>query len=163
MCWDFLIICWYRQRPEQILTNTKVTAAKVIHNVSVNQQTITRCRNFWHWFFQLFYKMLLQTACTVYVRNMYKTNWTVKQLMDLFSWITLLCSGPSCVSFVQPMYVCLYHITQFFPQQGRLRGPAKPRMPTTAPHFFVFMKKLQLRGGVEGRTQENVVHLGSYG
>lgn len=50
-----------------------------------------------------------------------------------------------------------------FPQQGRLRGPSKPRMSTTAPHFFVFMKKLQQRDGVEGRTLENVVHLGSYG
>lgn len=45
--------------------------------------------------------------------------------MHLFFWIALICSGPTCVSFVQPLYVCLYHITQFFPQQGRLRGPAK--------------------------------------
>lgn len=81
----------------------------------------------------------------------------------LMFWIFLFCSGPPCDSFVQPLYVCLYHMTQFFPQQGRLRGPAKPRMPTTAPRFFVFMKKLQLRGGVEGWTSENVVHLGSYG
>lgn len=74
-----------------------------------------------------------------------------------------ICIDTTHVSFVHPMYVCLYHITQFFPQQGRLRGPAKPRMPTPAPHFFVSMKKLQQRGGVEERTHENVVHLGSYG
>lgn len=59
------------------------------------------------------------------------------------------------------LYVCLYHVTQFFPQQGRLGGSCQnPECHQQHPRFFVFMKKLQLRGGVEGRTLENVLHLG---
>lgn len=124
--------------PEQILSKSEVTAAKVIRGETLNA---------------------LMLCC--FVQTQHTTS--LGFLMDI------LCESPcpavaqAVFSFVQPMYVCLYHITQFFPQQGRLRGPAKPRMPTTAPHFFVFMKKRQLRGGVEGRTQENVLRLGSYG
>ncbi len=116
---------------------------------------------------QPFCTMLLQAMKKCFIatpmQNRLLINLTLNGAVILFNHLGL--QWPNlCV--ICTAFICVflfYHITQFFPQQGRLRGPAKPRMPTTAPHFFVFMKKLQLRGGVEGRTLENVVQMGSYG
>ena len=123
---DFDIAVRISTRPEQILTKTKVTTVKVIQkyrNVYV-KYVLTKIRPFCRMLLRVVV-VCIATPCT---------QWN--NLVDLFCWITLICSGPTCVPFVQPLYVCLYHITQFFPQQVRLRGPAKPRMPTTAPPFL---------------------------
>lgn len=125
-----------RPRPEQILTKTKVTAIKVIQNaaISIWWYLINKLKFWW--------SRKWNRKCFVLLPPPYiALELNLETLSLIWLWITLICSGPTCVSFVQPLYVCLYHVTQFFPQQGRLRGPAKPRMPTTAPHFFVFMKK----------------------
>lgn len=125
--------------PEKVPTQTKVPVIKMIQNIVVLKESPNNIA-----VFQL--------------KNVHPYCYRL-----VFSYIILVCRGPGFVSFVHNVYLCLYCITQFFPSKLGFRVPSKPRMSTTAPHFFVFTKKLQQRDAVEGRTLEYIVHLGSYG
>ena len=51
------------------------------------------------------------------------------------------------------MYVCLYHITQFFPQQGRQRGPARPPMPDSSTLPFLCLQRRNFNWAVALRNE----------